>query len=291
MLEEIRNSIERAKRLRSEALTRFHIGAVAYPLYQSWSPVIWGTIVNIDPVAYKITVNLNGIERQYDPEELVLTNPEEKTQFPNKQAIEVAERIIKDDVRASLKKAMYWKEKPSVFRVSKDEQEEGTIRCPNCREIMRVRYNKEDRTHYYVCKNCGKSVPLRNVRYASAPKQLDPKLYTIKSAETAFSWILKKIEPVSKGIKRDTAWQEIRRVEKAIQDLGVDYQHGKVDSSRYEIDGGYKSWDATISFVNIVGKKIVLDIQIMASACGTVDNPWGAYDITIILKRGQVKNQ
>ena len=290
MFEEIQESIERAKRRRTEALARFHIGDIAYPLYQTWSPVIWGTIVNIDPVAYKITVNLNGVERQYDPEELVLTNPEEKTQCPNQQATEIAERIVKDSVQASLKKAMYWKEKPSVFRVSQNEQEEGTIRCPNCREIMRVRFDPEIRIHKYVCKNCGKSVPIRNVRYASIQKQLDPRLYIIKSAETAYSWIMKKIEPVSRGIKRDTAWQEIRRVEKAIQALGVEYEYGKTDSSNYKIEGGSKSWDATISFVNIVGKKIILDIQIIASACGTVDDPWGAYDITITLRRGQVKN-
>ena len=78
MFESINKSIERAKRRRLDALARFHIGDVCYPLYQTWMPVIWGIIVDINVTTHKISVNLNGVIRQYDPEELVLTSPEDK---------------------------------------------------------------------------------------------------------------------------------------------------------------------------------------------------------------------
>ncbi len=171
MFEAIHESIDRARRRRSDALERFHIGDVAYPIYQDWEVQIWGTIVNIDPVAYKITVNLNGIERQYDPEELVLTSPEAKVNEPNQKAIDVARSLVDESVRASLRKAVYWKEKPSVFRVSQNEQEEGTVRCPKCRESMGVYFDKELKTSKFVCRSCGKVILVRNVRYGSVPSK------------------------------------------------------------------------------------------------------------------------
>lgn len=292
-LETIKDSVERAKNRRIEALSRFHIGDVAYPMYQDWEVSIWGTIVNIDPVAYKVTINMNGVERQYDPEELVLTVPELKVVEPNQKAVEVAENIIKQDIKASLRRAMYYKEKPNIFRVSQNEQEENVIRCPKCKELMNYFFDKEERKSKFICDNCGRSILVKNVRYGSkkvkASKELDPKLYLIRSASGAFKWILEKIAPVYRGIKRDTSWREIRRTEAAIESLGVNYVSGKVDDSNYRTDGGTKIYNGKISFENIMGKTISLDIQIMASACGTVDEPWGAYDITLIMTRGNVR--
>lgn len=78
IFEHIADSTDRAKRKRVEQLARFHIGDVAYPLYQSSAPELWGIVVDVNVVTHKVSINLHGVVRQYDPEELVLTNPEEK---------------------------------------------------------------------------------------------------------------------------------------------------------------------------------------------------------------------
>ena len=237
MLEEINKSIERAKKRRSEALARFHIGDVCMPLYQTWFPTIWGTIVDIGVVKHKFSVNLNGIVRQFDPEELVLTNPELRSSnyFTNRQDQDVGE--IKQVVE-------------NAFQASKSS---------------------------------------RIARMITA-KELHPKLFTIKSPMTAYKWLMNTIAPVLKGIKRDTSWENIRRVEEAIQDTGVELEHGKVDSSNYHIDGGSKTYEYTVSYKNIDGKTIILDLQLMACSAGTVDDPWSAYDLILMLRQGKMKN-
>ena len=57
-------------------MSRFHIGDIVYPLYQYCIPEVWGVVVDVSTTTHKVTINMNGVERQYDPEELVLTNPE-----------------------------------------------------------------------------------------------------------------------------------------------------------------------------------------------------------------------
>lgn len=104
--EDINKSVEKAKRRRIDALARFHIGDVCYPLYQTWSPTIWGIIVDINVTTHKISVNLNGIVRQYDPEELVLTNPEEKE--PNREN-EDRQRVM-DEIERTVSSA-FWASK------------------------------------------------------------------------------------------------------------------------------------------------------------------------------------
>ena len=229
MFEEINKSIERAKRRRLEALARFHIGDTVYPIYQTWDPTIWGVIIDINITTHKVTININGVERQYDPEELVLTNPETQVNYPNQKAIEMAEKLVAKDVSANLK-------------------------------------------------------------FASNPlNELNPKLHLCKTSDTAYTRLLDLLENKLKGVKRDSAWENIRQVEKAIKDLGVDLEFGKVDSANYKVDGGHKDYHYTVSFVNIAEKKIVLDLILVASACGTVDDPWSAYDLNLMLRRGQVK--
>jgi hypothetical protein len=53
----------------------------------AYNLVNWGTVVDINPVTRKITVNFNGINRQFDPEWLMKTNPEIKTASINKHKV------------------------------------------------------------------------------------------------------------------------------------------------------------------------------------------------------------
>ena len=104
LFEYIDQATEKAKSLRMNRLTRFHIGDVVYPLYQTWFPTIWGTIVEINPAICKISVNLNGVIRQYDPEELVLTSPELKPDSTYNQEREKIQKKAEKEVTASFKK-------------------------------------------------------------------------------------------------------------------------------------------------------------------------------------------
>lgn len=227
MFEEINKSIEKAKNRRINALARFHIGDVCYPLYQTWSPTIWGIIVDINVTTHKISVNLNGIIRQYDPEELVLTNPEEKE--PNR-ANEDKQRVL-DEIERTVSSA-FWASK--INRIAKK-----------------------------IC----------------ATKGLDTNLFMLKTVSAAEKYIDSKVKPHAKGIKRDNAWEAIRKIENVIKDLGVNMECIGVDSSCYNIEGGSKKWNYIISYVNVIGKKVEIYYQIIGCANGTVDDPWSAYDI------------
>lgn len=119
--------------------------------------------------------------------------------------------------------------------------------------------------------------------------KVNPKLLKIKSPATAYNWLLNTLSPVLKGLKRDKAWENIRKVEKAIQDTGVNLEHGKVDSSDYRIDGGSKRYDYTVSFKNVDGNTIILDLYLLAYAAGPLNDPWDAYDLIFSLRQGKLK--
>ena len=229
MFESINKSIERAKRRRLDALARFHIGDVCYPLYQTWMPVIWGIIVDINVTTHKISVNLNGVIRQYDPEELVLTSPEDKE--PN-TTNEDRQRVL-DEIERTVSSA-FWASKAN--RIAK------------------------------------------KLIAAFGKKELDQKLFLLKTVSAVENYIQKKVEPYTKGLKRDN-WESIHKIIEVLQDLGVDTECTGVDSSNYKIEGGSKKWNYILSFVNVAGKKVEIYYQIIGSAAGTVDDPWGAYDI------------
>lgn len=228
MFESINKSIERAKRRRLDALARFHIGDVCYPLYQTWMPVIWGIIVDINVTTHKISVNLNGVIRQYDPEELVLTSPEDKE--PN-TTNEDRQRVL-DEIERTVSSA-FWASKAN--RIAK--------------KIV-----------------------------SAKTQEVDPKLFVLKTVNAAENYIDKKVAPYVRGLKRDN-WGAIHKIIEVIQDLGVNAECTEVDTENYRIDGGTKTWKYLLSYVNIWNKKVEIHYQIMACAAGTVDYPWGAYDI------------
>jgi len=55
-------------------LNSFNIGDVVYPFFAR-NLVNWGVVVDINPTIRKVVVNFNGINRQFDPEWLIKTNP------------------------------------------------------------------------------------------------------------------------------------------------------------------------------------------------------------------------
>ena len=101
LLEGIAESIDKAKKIRMRELERFHIGDVVFPLYQMWEPLLWGIVTDIGLTTHKITVNINGVLRQYDPEELIMTNPELKQ--PNRNNED--KKRIEDEIQRTVNKA------------------------------------------------------------------------------------------------------------------------------------------------------------------------------------------
>ena len=100
VFDEIEEARKRAAGLRAEEMARFHVGDVVYPLMQYGTPDVWGTVIDVSLTTHKVTINMNGVVRQYDPEELLTTNPELRPDTPynrdleEKQA-EIAERVEK----------------------------------------------------------------------------------------------------------------------------------------------------------------------------------------------------
>ena len=101
MLEEYKDRIDGAKNKFSLALERYHIGDIVYPFFAK-NLVNWGTVVNIDVKARKIIVNFNGVERQFDPEWLIHTNPDLNT-GNNDTETKIAKKVFKAAI-ATLKK-------------------------------------------------------------------------------------------------------------------------------------------------------------------------------------------
>ena len=140
VFEMIENSREQAKMRRLNELKRFHIGDVAYPLYQYAEPLLWGIITEINVTTHKITVNLNGITRQYDPEELVLVSPEEKE--PNREteekqrAQEIVEQYVKSAFHAS-------RCAESAFEESTNSKEKETMSDENVNPADEIEMRNE----------------------------------------------------------------------------------------------------------------------------------------------------
>ena len=149
MLEEFKERIEHAKNKPYLALQMFEIGDIVYPFF-AHNLVNWGTVVDINPVTRKITVNFNGINRQFDPEWLIKTNPEIKTASINKH--KVAHNFHK------MVQALYYKEAPSIFKMSQDEKETGEALCPKCKSVLEINYDIENKEAVLTCTNCGKTI-------------------------------------------------------------------------------------------------------------------------------------
>lgn len=100
MLEEYSERANYAKTKHLEMLKRFHIGDAVYILF---SPFYhnWGIVVEVDTHCRKIYVDVNGVKRQYDPEWLIHTNPELRTNNQLPTAKTKQKRVASDVERIS----------------------------------------------------------------------------------------------------------------------------------------------------------------------------------------------
>jgi len=74
MLKEYKDRIEYAKNKSLMFLERFKPGNTVYPIVSN-NMAVYGTVIAVDKVTRKVVCDFNGNEKQFDPEDLILTNP------------------------------------------------------------------------------------------------------------------------------------------------------------------------------------------------------------------------
>lgn len=146
MLEEYQERIQNAKDKQFRIFERFHIGDCVYPFWLN-GVIVYGTVIDIDTVARKIICDFNGVVRQFQPEDLMHLNPD----------------FAKARKSFKKKKAIYYAESPSKYKMSEDEKETGKIKCNKCGEEMEPSFNPETKESAYVCKSCDNSLSVKKV--------------------------------------------------------------------------------------------------------------------------------
>lgn len=323
LFKQINDSTERAKCRYNEQLSRFHVGDIVCPLYQKWFPTIWGTVVEIIPQIHKINVNLNGIVRQFEPEDLILTNPELKPGSDYNDARQKivlnAEKKVKASFKAKASESTTFKDyfcniefddgENSLIvpvKVSADSEEtaEGLLNGFACKFMECHPENEdfklgairemndslvEDGMDMYVVNPFGETSKTNSGNItASSESPLDPELASVKSYMTAYNRIMNKIRPLISGLKSDIGWNHIHEIVDTIGGMGVDVLPEGVNDSNYREDGGSKEWHYTLSFLNNDDERVEINLYIIASAAGSVNDPWDQYDIIIPIKGGKV---
>ena len=327
LFQKINDSTERAKSRYNEQLSRFHIGDIVYPLFQRWVPAVWGTVVEVIPQIHKINVNLQGVIRQFEPEDLILTNPELRPgsdyNEERQKIIDNAERKIKasfssnKDMTDSQFKDYFCNvrftnedhENVIPVKVSADSEEtaEGLLNGFACdfmekfpessdfliEDIIEINdQTMEDRAVMYEIDPFG---GIRNASEARLTATMEATLSSdLSSAKTymaAYSKIFFKIKPLISGLKSDIGWGSIHSIVDTIRGMGVDVLPEGVNDSNYRADGGSKEWHYTLSFLNSDDERVEMIIYIVASAAGSAEDPWSNYDITVSLKGGKVTSR
>lgn len=147
-MDELKQRIQKAKERPYLTLNSFNIGDVVYPFFAR-NLVNWGVVVDINPTIRKVVVNFNGINRQFDPEWLIKTNPQLKQANNKKKFAQKFNRMVE---------SVYYKEAPSVFKMSRDEKEMGEAVCPKCKSVFEIHYDVNNKQAVLVCPKCGRKL-------------------------------------------------------------------------------------------------------------------------------------
>jgi len=116
-------------------------------------------------------------------------------------------------------------------------------------------------------------LPIQNV-----PSQIDG-----RSKVSAKNLIYKHIEPLMKGIFSDESWEGVRKIWDKFGELGLDWDF----SRNSEYYGGMppqgKTWYFEIKFMGNNDRPQTLFGTLTAAGAGSVEDPLGRYDITVVL--------
>jgi len=82
----------------------------------------------------------------------------------------------------------------------------------------------------------------------------------------------------AKGFFNDDYWSGVTDVFDVIREVGFDLETN-VENGGYSPDRNSKRWKLVTKIKDTNGKEVKLYGVLVASACGTVDEPWNKYDI------------
>lgn len=151
MLEEYKERIENAKNKRWKMFERFHIGDYVYPFWLK-NFVVYGTVIDIDTAAHKIICDFNGVRRQFDPEDLMILNPD------------LSHKRVKKASFNRIVKAVYYHSAPEQYKISEEEKETGELTCSNCGGILQPSFDAKTKETSLVCPKCGKIYNESNIK-------------------------------------------------------------------------------------------------------------------------------
>ena len=104
------------------------------------------------------------------------------------------------------------------------------------------------------------------------------------SKPTLIRRLYKLINPLTKGFFSDDSWQPVHQFFKLLTQAGVFYtltrtEYGKNDTGT----PSSKTWWFTVPFLNPAGKEQTIHGYIVAAGAGSVVDPLGRYDLTVVL--------
>ena len=111
-----------------------------------------------------------------------------------------------------------------------------------------------------------------------------------KSKQNAKNYVLKKVNPLTRGKFSDNYWKPIQDIFKLFDEEGFRWVPGstKYDEERvYQRDGSAivvpvrKTWQFEIRFRNNKDSEDVLYGQIVAAGAGSVEDPLDEYDVNV----------
>ena len=106
-----------------------------------------------------------------------------------------------------------------------------------------------------------------------------------KSKQSAKNYLYKLVEPYTKNIYSDIYWQPIHAIWKSFTDNNIDWEMTR--SSQYFKDEQgnpiRKEWYFKITFSNNRQKPTEIYGTVTAAGAGTVQDPLGKYDVTVVM--------
>lgn len=108
--------------------------------------------------------------------------------------------------------------------------------------------------------------------------KLNEKIYNTKTKQGITSLIHKYIDPHTKGLFYDTAWENVFKVQNALDNLGINVIWNVINGG-YSPDGSSKTYKFEFDVTNFQGKTFNISGQLICCSAGPVDNPWSCYDM------------
>ena len=175
--------------------------------------------------------------------------------------------------------SVLWKNKPVKFiPLIPGNSKESVINRFNdyVKEVKITKHPKDDR-YFYKDKDGERIIgERRRIRESENQSEIDG-----LSKVVAKNKIYDKVTPLTKGIFRDDAWQNVQKIWKVFESMGLDWYF---TDAKYEgFPPKRKRWYFSIDYVGKNGKPEKISGELIAAGAGSDDDPLDKYDITFLL--------